>query len=144
MSDYKRILAVVDLTGDSDTIIRRANQVAHRLGAELALLHVVEYVPVEPMGEALMPAIDIEKDLVRNARERLDALSRSHHLGESRGRVEVGTIKGEVMRVVDEDTIDLVVVGSHERHGLALLRHGTEDAVLHGAPCDVLAVRLDD
>ncbi|PLX55765.1 MAG: hypothetical protein C0629_10820, partial [Chromatiales bacterium] len=38
MSDYKRILAVVDLTEDSDTIIRRANQVAHRLGAELALL----------------------------------------------------------------------------------------------------------
>ena len=73
MSDYKRILAVVDLTEDSDTIIRRANQVAHRLDAELALLHVVEYVPVEPMGEALMPAIDIEKDLVRSARERLDA-----------------------------------------------------------------------
>jgi len=144
MSDYKRILAVVDLTGDSDIVIRRANQVAHRLGAELALLHVVEYVPVEPMGEALMPAIDIEKDLVRNARERLAALSRSHHLGEARGRVEVGSIKGEVMRVVDEDAIDLVVVGSHERHGLAVLRHGTEDAVLRGAPCDVLAVRLDD
>ena len=144
MSDYKRILAVVDLTEDSDTIIRRANQVAHRLDAELALLHVVEYVPVEPMGEALMPAIDIEKDLVRSARERLDALSRSHHLGEALGRVEVGSIKGEVMRVVEEDAIDLVVVGSHERHGLALLRHGTEDAVLHGAPCDVLAVRLDD
>ena len=82
MSDYKRILAVVDLTEDSDTIIRRANQVAHRLGAELALLHVVEYVPVEPMGEALMPAIDIEKDLVRSARERLEVAGLNRAMGQ--------------------------------------------------------------
>lgn len=144
MSDYKRILAVVDLTEDSDTVIRRANSLAHRLDASLALLHVVEYVPVEPMGEALMPAIDIEKDLVKSARERLEGLAHSHHLGDAGTRVEVGSIKGEVMRVAEEDGIDLVVIGSHERHGLALLRHGTEDAVLHGAPCDVLAVRLGD
>ncbi len=144
MSDYKRILAVVDLTEDSDTIIRRANRIAHRLEAGLSLLHVVEYVPVEPMGEALMPAIDIEKDLVASARERLDAFAKSHHLGEARTRVEVGSIKGELIRVIEEDEVDLVVVGSHERHGLALLRHGTEDAVLHGAPCDVLAIRLRD
>lgn len=144
MNNYKKILLCLDLTDDSEKIAERAKALATSSGAELALLHVVEYVPVEPMGEALMPAIDIEKDLVRSARERLDALSRSHHLGEALGRVEVGSIKGEVMRVVEEDAIDLVVVGSHERHGLALLRHGTEDAVLHGAPCDVLAVRLDD
>ena len=144
MSEYKRILAVVDLTEDSDTVIRRANALAHRLDARMALLHVVEYVPVEPMGEALMPAIDIEKDLVQNARERLEKLAHNHHLGDAATRVEIGSIKGEVMRVAEEDGIDLVVIGSHERHGLALLRHGTEDAVLHGAPCDVLAVRLED
>ena len=41
-----------------------------------------------------------------------------------------------------EQTCDLIVVGSHGRHGLALLLGSTANDVLHGAPCDVLAVRL--
>jgi len=35
-----------------------------------------------------------------------------------------------------------IVVGSHGRHGLALLLGSTANDILHGAPCDVLAVRL--
>ena len=40
--------------------------------------------------------------------------------------------------------VDLIVVGSHGRHGLALLLGSTADAVLHHAKCDVMAVRLQD
>lgn len=142
MTPYTRLLAVVDLTEDSDAVVARARQLAHKYDARLALLHVVEYVPVEPMGEALMPAMDIEQDLVKSAATRLDELARKHRLGEVTQRVEVGSIKGEIVRVAEEESIDLVVVGSHERHGLAMLFHGTEETVLHAAPCDVLAVRL--
>ncbi|MEO1899758.1 MAG: universal stress protein, partial [Methylococcales bacterium] len=39
---------------------------------------------------------------------------------------------------------DLIVVGSHGRHGLALLLGSTANGVLHHAVCDVLAVRLSD
>ena len=35
-----------------------------------------------------------------------------------------------------------IVVGSHGRHGLALLLGSTASGVLHGAKCDVLAVRI--
>ena len=44
--------------------------------------------------------------------------------------------------VPDEILADLIVVGSHGRHGLALLLGSTASGVLHGAPCDVLAVRV--
>ena len=37
---------------------------------------------------------------------------------------------------------DLIVIGSRERHGMSILVNLTEDTVLHGAPCDVLAVRI--
>ena len=37
---------------------------------------------------------------------------------------------------------DLIVVGSHGRYGLALLMGSTANGVLHGATCDVLAVRV--
>jgi len=39
---------------------------------------------------------------------------------------------------------DLVIVGSHGRHGVRLLLGSTANAVLHGAECDVLAVRVQD
>jgi universal stress protein A len=38
--------------------------------------------------------------------------------------------------------VDLIVIGSRERHGVSILFNFTEDTVLHAAPCDVLAVRL--
>jgi universal stress protein A len=40
--------------------------------------------------------------------------------------------------------VDLIVIGGHGRHGLALLLDSTANAVLHGAPGDVLAVRIRD
>ena len=42
---------------------------AESFGAELSVLHVVEYVPVEPMGEALLPTVQIEGELVDLAAE---------------------------------------------------------------------------
>jgi universal stress protein A len=56
--------------------------------------------------------------------------------------VELGATKFEIARVAKENTFDLIVVGSHGRHGVALLLGSTANAVLHGAPCDVLAVRV--
>jgi len=44
--------------------------------------------------------------------------------------------------VADEQGADLIIVGSHGRHGLALLLGSTANGVLHGAACDVLAVRV--
>ena len=38
---------------------------------------------------------------------------------------------------------DLIVVGTHARWGLALLLGSTTDGVMHGAECDVLAVKVD-
>ena len=47
---YRRILLVVDLTEESLGVGRRAQALAASLNAEVELLHVVEFVPVEPMG----------------------------------------------------------------------------------------------
>ncbi len=39
---------------------------------------------------------------------------------------------------------DLIVLGTHGRHGLGLILGSTANGVLHGASCDVLAVRIDN
>jgi universal stress protein A len=46
------------------------------------------------------------------------------------------------VRIAQTRAIDLIVIGSRERHGVSILFNFTEDTVLHAAPCDVLAVRL--
>jgi universal stress protein A len=142
MPDYKNILLVVDLSEDSSVIGERAKAIAACYGSDITLLHVVEYVPVEPMGEALLPTVQIEGELVDRARQRLTELAQQLGLSQSRQLVETGGIKSEIIRTAQRLNADLIVLGSRERHGLAILLNFTEDAILHAAPCDVLAVRL--
>ena len=141
MAAYRRILLVVDLTDDSLAIGRKAQALASALGAEVELLHVVEFVPVEPMGETLMPSVRVEEELMQQARQRLAALARELGLSGAPCHVESGNVKAEIVRVAREHGADLIVLGSRERHGLSILLNLTEDAVLHAAPCDVLAMR---
>lgn len=142
MRDYKNILLVVDLSEDSRIIGERAKAIAACYQSEITLLHVVEYVPVEPMGEALLPSVQIEGELVERARSRLKELAQTLSLSNSRQLVETGGIKTEIIRAAQRLKSDLIVLGSRERHGLAILLNFTEDTILHAAPCDVLAVRL--
>jgi len=142
MADYKSVLVAVDLTEHSDAVVRRGMEMARAFDAKISLLHVVEYVPVEPMGEALLPAVDIEEELVEGAQRRLEELAKRMGLEDEEWRVEKGTIKAEVVRVAEETGADLVVLGSKERHGIAVMLNLTEDTILHAAPCDVLAVRI--
>lgn len=142
MSRYRKILLVVDLTADSTVVAERAAAVAERNDATLVLLHVVEYMPVEPMGEALLPSVELEAGLVDSARSRLEELAGALGLAHCERRVVAGNTKTEILRTAGDTGCDLIVLGSRERHGLAILVNLTEDTVLHAAPCDVLAVRI--
>jgi universal stress protein A len=139
---FQKILLCLDLTDDSEKVAERAKALAERCGATLTLLHVVEYVPVEPMGEALLPAVQIEGELVERAKTRLAELSAKLALNHCDSLIRTGNIKSEVVRIAQERGADLIVIGSRERHGVSILFNFTEDTVLHAAPCDVLAVRL--
>jgi len=142
MDSYKRLLLVVDLSEDSLVIGRRAVGLARLFGARIDLLHVFEFVPVEPMGETLMPAVQIEEELLERAKQRLADLGDELGLGDAELFVEAGNVKSEILRVARERGTDLIVIGSRERHGMSILVNLTEDTVLHGSPCDVLAVRV--
>jgi len=142
MPGYKKVLVLLDLSDDSEQVAIAARDLAAHSNASMLVLHVVEFVPVEPLGESLMPAAQIEDELIKRSREKLDALIERLALPRSVGRVESGNTKAEILRVAEEEKADLIVLGSRERHGLAILVNFTEDTVLHAAHCDVLAVRL--
>lgn len=142
MSVYRRILVAVDLTDDSRSVAMRACEIARLCGASVQLLHVVGFVPVEPLGDPLIPAVQMDDQMMARARDQIDALTRELGLAPGGTIIANGSARGEIVRHARELAIDLIVIGCHERHGLSLLVHRTEDSVLHGAPCDVLAVRM--
>jgi universal stress protein A len=142
MSIYSNILLAVDLNTDSIAVGRRARDLAACMGAQLTVLHVVEYVPVEPVGENMVAPVALLDDLAASARRRLVTLCADIGVDTDHQRVEVGSVKAEVVRVARAMHCDLIVLGARERHGLSIFVNLTEDTVLHAAPCDVLAVRV--
>ena len=142
MPIYTRILALVDLSEVSLDVARRALEIQQASGATLELLHVVEYVPVEPLSDSLLPAVQIESELIERAKGRMAELAAQLGTTPPAWRIETGNVKGEILRIARESHPDLIVIGARERHGLSILVNLTEDTVLHAAPCDVLAVRL--
>jgi universal stress protein A len=142
MTIYSKILLAVDLHADSIGVGRRARDLAALMDAELTVLHVVEYVPVEPVGETMMPPVQLLDELAASARRRLLALCADIGVDADHQRVEVGIVKAEIVRVARAMHSDLIVLGARERHGLSIFVNFTEDTVLHAAPCDVLAVRV--
>jgi len=142
MAEYKKVLMLLDLSQGSEQVAVAGRDLAAHSQAALVILHVVEFVPVEPLGESLMPTAQIEDELIKRARAKLGDLIERLGLARATGRVEAGNTKAEILRVADEEKADLIVLGSRERHGLAILMNFTEDTVLHAAHCDVLAVRL--
>jgi universal stress protein A len=142
MAGYKKLLVLLDLSENSEQVAIAGRDLAAYSYAAMVVLHVVEFVPVEPMGESLMPTAQIEDELIKRSRTKLTDLIARLALPRATGRVEAGNTKAEILRVADEEQVDLIVLGSRERHGLAILVNFTEDTVLHAAHCDVLAVRL--
>jgi universal stress protein A len=142
MAAYKKLLVLLDLSEDSEQVAMAGRDMARHSNADMVVLHVVEFVPLEPVGESLIPTAQVEDDLAGLARNKLNGLIQRLGLASASARVEVGNTKMEILRVAEEEKADLIVLGSRERHGLAILVNFTEDTVLHAAHCDVLAVRL--
>ncbi len=145
MDDYKHILVAVDLSADAKQVISRAIDLAARYQSRVSLIHVVEPYIIDNNYDLVtgLPD-DLEMLLLQQARDYVDQLSRELKPEIiSRVFIEVGSVKGEIFRVTSENSVDLIVTGSHGRHGLGLLLGSTATAILHGAPCDVFVVRIN-
>jgi universal stress protein A len=144
MKAYQHLLAAVDLDSHGERVLAHARALAHTFGAQLSVLHVVEFVPLDS-GDALMVATpDLNRQLVDQARQQAEALCAK--CGVPSGSIDVvqGSAAAEIKRVAKEKQVDLIVIGHHPRRGLASLFSHTDEHVVQRAPCDVLALRLPD
>lgn len=140
---YQHILVAIDLSEECHPVMQRAQALANAAQARLSLVHVVEPMAMAFGGDVPMDLSMLQQQQFDQARQRLDTFAgRYPELTPDNRHLVYGQPRQEIHRLAAEQGCDLVVVGSHGRHGLALLLGSTANDVLHGAPCDVLAVRL--
>ena len=145
MKTYGHILLATDCSAGSRPVFEHSVALAGVLGAELSLLRVLEHLPQDVPNEPVPPE-DVDKIewFTARALEELQSYAQSSGVSADRANVVVTTDspESEIIRFVTAHDVDLVVVGAHERHGLALLQGRTTDTLIHNAPCDVLVVHI--
>lgn len=142
MSLYSHILLATDFNEESTTVVERAKAMAKANQCSLSVIHVIEPISIAYGGEFPIDLGDLHKELENQGREHLNQLAEELNIPESQCYLEIGLTEKEILRIAKENAVDLIVVGSHSKHGLQLLLGSTANAILHHAECDVLAVRV--
>lgn len=142
-TQYSHILLATDLSDDNSAVIQRAQMLAQQNSAKLSLVHVVESVPIYFGNEMVLPETqEIEEQLLKRAEKKMAELVAKLTTDNVATNVVVGITKVEVIDYAQKQGVDLIVVGSHSRHGLGHLLGSTARAVLNLAECDVMAVKI--
>jgi universal stress protein A len=144
MANYLHILLAVDFADETEQVVNKALGMVTAPETKVSLIHVVEYSPyLFPADTPLTVDFDLEEQFHEKARERLQELAERIGFSDADQFVEAGSPTMEIVRVAEKKGVDLIVIGSHGRHGLKRILGSTASGVLHTATCDVLAVRID-
>lgn len=143
---YTHILIAVDFSAASARVAARGAEIARQNGARTTLLHVVDYLPPLGFADDLLPSPALlvdESELIKRGKSSLEAFALKEKFTKDTPRhVALGTPKREIVDFAAAHGVDLIVLGSHGRHGISRLLGSTASAVLNHAACDVLAVRI--
>ena len=140
---YKNILVALDYGREATTVLKKAVVLSKQNDARLHVIHVVEPVDLtSPYDLAPVLPHELEEQMVKRARMFLGKLLDENHLNNIETIVAVGSVKSEIFSAAEKSNIDLIVMGTHGRHGVGLLLGSTATSILHGTPCDVLAVKI--
>ncbi|MGB2984193.1 MAG: universal stress protein [Candidatus Bipolaricaulia bacterium] len=142
MLPFKRILCPTDFSEPSHAGIKAAVEMAERFSAELILMHVVGSIPALDTPEGI-PSFDVaayQRELTGSAERCLE--ERQAKVPESvptRTLVTHGEAGHEIVRVAEEEGVDLIVMATHGATGWRHKIFGTvAEKVVRTAHCSVL------
>ncbi|MBA6244623.1 MULTISPECIES: universal stress protein [Psychrobacter] len=146
---YQHVLLVTDLLSDADKVALKAKRIlAGSPEARLSVLHIVKDDMVR-FGYELVPASslsgNVDNEKWQEARAKLAQFLARNELEAINSEVTaaISNSKG-IINYCREKDVDLLIIGRHERHGIAAWLVGaTADSILPNVPCDSLVVKLD-
>ncbi len=139
---FSHILLATDLTRASEPALHVAATLSRVRGGRLTVLHVYE-VTAHVLGETPPAVAERTWPGGVRARRALDGVVhrlRAHGL-QADGALRFGMVSDQVVGAAVEHGVDVVVMGTGRRRGLARAWYGSvTDAVVRGASVPVLAV----
>jgi len=144
MTYYKHILVGLDLSQESQQVIDHVSQLFEGKPVTISLVHIQEPLSLAYGGDIPMDLSEIQRQMEVQAKNSLNEIKAKLSQFNVACHVIIGQPAHEMHRFAQENAVDLIVVGSYGRHGLALIFGSTANGVLHGASCDVLAVRIKE
>ncbi len=137
---YNKILLAVDVYEKADVVINSAMAFAKKNNVKkIDVVTVVDCVaPFAPS------VVDFQYTLEKEAKKALEHVKAKITGFEVKADVLVGNPATEIAAYAEEAKCDLIVLGSHAKHGLNLVLGSVANSVLHKAKCDVLTVRVAD
>ncbi len=146
---YQHVLLVTDLLSDADKVALKAKRIlAGSPEARLSVLHIVKDDMVR-FGYELVPASslsgDVDNEKWQEARAKLAQFLARNELEAINSEVTAAISNSQgIINYCREKDVDLLIIGRHERHGIAAWLVGaTADSILPNVPCDSLVVKLD-
>jgi nucleotide-binding universal stress UspA family protein len=133
---FARILVPTDFSAPSEAALTYARELAHQFDAALHLIHIAE----NPFLRAVVSdRRALDDAALRWLEDRLTDAERQH------GAVAIlqqsDEPANEILRYAKSADINLIVIGTHGRTGLARVVLGSvAEAVVRAAPCPVLTV----
>jgi universal stress protein A len=143
MPIYKTVLLASDLSNEASLVAQKAKALTTADGS-LHIVHVIEPLSFAYGGDIPMDFSNIQDEIQKQAESQMSELADKHGVAHEHQHIVMGRPENEIHSLAETLNADLIVVGSHGRHGIALLLGSTANGVLHGATCDVLAVRVSD
>lgn len=142
---YQNILIAADLTDEAEEVFAAAKNAAQDDTVTISACTIIRPLARTYGGldmANVVAGVPFEEEMRAQAKDRLTALGKEFGVNAADAYVRMGAPAAEIRALADEIKADLIVIGTHGRHGLGLLLGSTANAVLHGVECDVLVVRI--
>ncbi|MFC2077852.1 universal stress protein [Candidatus Bipolaricaulota bacterium] len=144
MLPFKKILCPTDFSEPACTGIVAAGEMAKRFSAELILMHAVGAIPAldTPAGISSFDVAAYQRELTDSAERYLEERQAKVPEGVPvRTLVTHGEAGHEIVRVAEEEGVDLIVMATHGATGWRHRIFGTvAEKVVRTAHCSVLTV----
>ncbi|MCD6055526.1 MAG: UspA [Gammaproteobacteria bacterium] len=136
MTRYQHILLATDLGEASQKATEKAKDFAELFGATLSIVHIIE--PIAAYGYPELA--DLQTPLIETANVKMKTLGEKLGVPAERRFVELGSIKKLIPALAAQHKVDLIILGSHDRHGIARLLGSNANAIAHHTHCDTMIV----
>jgi universal stress protein A len=146
MEDIRRILAVSWMTQYCQRTIHYAVSLAAKYGAELSVIHVIDTLWSQGWNLPTMSQDEARGKEMERIQAELDNIigSETKEGVKIKKIIKEGDPIEEIMKVIEEEKIDLVIMRTHEEGRIErLLVGGSNDALIRKMPCSILLVKKE-